>query len=123
MVADATAWAGAERKIERRIGRRAALWREASRVKSPWLGPEALAPVKVKDGHHHVHAHRNPAPAQLIFLGAATANRPNRRIDAQRLLDHLSRVRERAEVVVCESALRPMRVHLRQQLLLYLRML
>src|SRR5688572_16175605 len=111
MIADATARAGAERKIERRIRRRAALSREASRVKCLWLGPEALAPMKVKDRRDHVHAHGNAAAAQFIFLGAAAANRPNRRIDTQRLLDHLSRVSERTEMLVGESALRPMRFH------------
>src|SRR6266571_5229081 len=56
LIPDAAARTGPERKINHRLGRRAALRREARRVKFLRLDPETVAPMEMKDGHNHVHA-------------------------------------------------------------------
>src|SRR5437867_3450486 len=113
MVADATARPAAEREIDHRIRLGPALRGKAPRIKFLRFCPETFVPMEMEDGHDHVHPPRYLVAAQLILLGATPPNRPDGRKHPQRFFDDLSRVAERADVLVRQALLRPACVDLR----------
>src|SRR5205814_3357539 len=112
-----------KRKINYRFGRRSARRRKSGRIEFPRLRPESVAPVEMKDRHNHIHSLRNTIAAQFVLLGAATTDRPDRRIKTERFFNHLSHIAEDAHVLYVQPSLRPTPVDFGEQLLLDLRML
>src|SRR4051812_38399539 len=98
MIADATAWSRAERKVNYWFGRGPAFGGEARGIELVRIFPEAFAPVEIENRHDNVHADRNLVTAEFVFFGASPADRPDGRINAERFFDHFANVSKRIDV-------------------------
>src|SRR5262245_57065483 len=80
LASNAVSRAGAERKINQRLG-----WRTPLRRKPGWIEflrfrPESVAPMEMKNRDDHIHPLRDTIAAQLILRRTTAPDRPNRGI-------------------------------------------
>ncbi|KOS99005.1 cytochrome P450 family domain protein [Burkholderia mallei] len=120
--ADALAHPAAEREIDEAVARRRVA-REVLRVERVRIAPERRMAMRDVRRHEDRRTRRNPVAADLVVLDEIAREAPDRRIDAQHLVDDLRQIRQLFEVLHGGRTAAEARVELVAQLAQHGRML